>query len=200
MTCNSGLVGTTLWAIVATTAVTAPANVFAQSSPVTQRETAVAPEINPPGDIPDDQVFITYKSPGGFSMQVPEGWSRSDAANGVSFADKYGRIVIDVTPAEQAPTAASIKQKEVVGLVASGHAVDVKDIRTMPLPAGEAVAVDYLSNSAVNPVTDRKIRLENRRIYYFRNGKKAVLTLSAPAGADNVDQWKMMAESFRWSS
>lgn len=200
MTRNSAFVRTALWTMIAATALVAPAKVFAQSSPATQRETAVAPEVNPPGDIPDDQVFITYKSASGFSMQVPEGWSRSDAADGVSFADKYGRIAIDVTKAPERPTSASVKQKEAADLVAGGHAVDVRDIRTMPLPAGEAVAVDYLSNSAVNPVTDRKIRLENRRIYFFKDGKEAVLTLSAPAGADNVDQWKMMAESFRWSS
>ena len=35
-------------------------------------EQAVAPERNPPGDISDSQVFISYAGPG-FSMQVPEG-------------------------------------------------------------------------------------------------------------------------------
>lgn len=173
---------------------------YAQSKPVTQRETAVAPEVNPPGDIPDDQVFITYKSPKGFSMKVPEGWSRSNAANGVSFADKYGRIDISTSKAAKAPTDANVKQNEIANLKANGHAVDIKTIRTMKLPAGKTVAVDYLSNSAVNSVTNRKIRLENRRLFYFHNGHEVSLTLSAPAGADNVDQWKMMAESFRWTS
>ena len=191
---------TALWAALAAAALAAPANVFAQSNPVTQRETAVAPEVNPPGDIPDDQVFITYKSPKGFSMKVPEGWARSDEANGVSFADKYDSVGLATMPASKAPTVASVKQNEVAKLKANGHAVDVKKVRTMKLPAGNAVAVDYLSNSSVNAVTGRKIRLENRRIYYFHGGTEAVLTLSAPAGADNVDQWKMMAESFRWNA
>ena len=32
-------------------------------------EKAVAPEKNPPGDIPDTQVFIDYTSPEGFTLK-----------------------------------------------------------------------------------------------------------------------------------
>lgn len=173
---------------------------FAQSQTLNQRETAVAPEINPPGDIPDNQAFITYTSPQGFSIQVPEGWAQSSTQDGVSFVDKYGQIDILTITAGRAPTRASVTAREVAELKATGHAVEVKDVRTLKLPSGDTVAVDYNSNSAVNPVTNRKIRLENRRLYFFHNGKEAVVTLSAPAGADNVDAWKMMAESVRWAS
>lgn len=178
----------------------APSVGLAQSQPMTQRETAVAPETNPPGDIPDNQAFITYSSPSGFSMQVPEGWSRSGTPDGVNFIDKYGEVDIAIVKADAAPTPDGIKAKEVADLIATGHAVDVTDVRTMPLPAGDAVAVDYTSNSALNPVTNRQIRLENRRFYVFHSGQEAVVTMSAPAGADNVDAWKMMAETFRWPS
>ena len=192
---------TILTALVSAGILIQPATVFAQSpNAIGQRETAVAPETNPPGDIPDNQVFITYTSPDGFSMKVPEGWSRRDAASDVSFADKYGHIVLAVHKAAKTPTEASITNNEVADLKTTGHAVDVTDIRMLDLPAGKTVAVDYLSNSSVNPVTDRKIRLENRRLYYFHNGREATVTLSAPAGADNVDQWTMMAQSFRWAS
>src|SRR3954470_10175370 len=47
------------------------------------RETAIAPEKNPPGDIPDNQVFVPYRSPLGSSIKVPEGWSRVERADGV---------------------------------------------------------------------------------------------------------------------
>ena len=60
-------------------------------------ETPAKAEKNPPGDIPDDQVFITYASPLGFALKVPEGWARTDRADGVVFADKYGRIEVAVT-------------------------------------------------------------------------------------------------------
>ena len=51
------------------------------------QEKAVAPEKNPPGDIPDCQVFITYTSPLGFSLTIPEGWSSKDRADGASIFD-----------------------------------------------------------------------------------------------------------------
>ncbi len=200
MTIDSRFSRSKLVAVMAVGLIIGPVSAFAQSKAVSQRETAVAPEINPPGDIPDDQVFITYKSPKGFSMKVPEGWARSDTADGVAFADKYGRIDLSSTAVKKAPSEASIQSGEVAALKADGHAVDVKKMRTLKLPAGRTVAVDFLSNSDTNPVTGRKIRLENRRLYFVQGGKEVALTLSAPAGADNVDQWTMMAKSFRWTS
>jgi hypothetical protein len=85
---------------------------LAVSAPVFAQETAVAPEKNPPGDIPDNQVFITYKSPQGFSLKVPEGWARKEAPAGVSFADKYGRIEVTVALSATPPTAASARSSE----------------------------------------------------------------------------------------
>ena len=191
---------TMLAAALAAAALASPLPLWAQSQPAAPRETAVAPEINPPGDIPDNQVFIDYAAPAGFTIKVPEGWSRSDTAGGVRFADKYGEIDIASARVSQAPTPATIRRNEVAALLAQGHAVEVTDVRTLALPAGDAVAVDYTSNSAVNPVTNRRIRLENRRIYAVHGDREAIVTFSAPAGADNVDAWKMMAESLRWPS
>jgi hypothetical protein len=37
-------------------------------APAAAQENLVAPEKNPPGDIPDNQVFVTYTSPDGFSL------------------------------------------------------------------------------------------------------------------------------------
>ena len=68
----------------------------------------------------------------------------------------------------------------------------------MKLPAGAAIKVVYTSNSDPNPVTNKQIRLESERFYLSGNGKLAELTFSAPAGADNVDQWTLMSKSFRW--
>ena len=59
-------------------------------------EAQLKAEKNPPGDIPDDQVFIAYASPLGFDLKVPEGWARTDRADGVVFADKYGKIEVTV--------------------------------------------------------------------------------------------------------
>jgi len=66
------------------------------------------------------------------------------------------------------------------------------------LPGGNAVVVKYTSNSEPNAVTNKKVRLENETYLFFQNGKEAKVTLWAPQGADNVDQWQRMAKSFRW--
>src|SRR5262245_2968240 len=54
-----------------------------------------AAEASPPGDIPDNQVFVAYTPPGaGFSVKVPEGWSQTKGANGVTFTDKLNSVTI----------------------------------------------------------------------------------------------------------
>jgi hypothetical protein len=154
---------------------------------------AVKPEQNPPGDIPDSQVFITYASPLGFSLKVPEGWARTDQPDGVVFADKYGRIEAVLTSRElPTPSAAADALK------ANGRAVAIRKAETVIRPAGQATYIAFDSNSEPSAVTNKQIRLESDRYQFARNGKVATLTFSAPKGADNVDQWLLMSNSFQW--
>ncbi len=155
-------------------------------------------EQNPPGDIPDSQVFVTYVSPLGFTLKVPEGWARSERADGARFADKYGSVDVFLADGPNAPTTKSVKANEAATLIKTGNAVKISAIKPVKLPAGNAVLIVYASDSAPNVVTNKRIRLENNRYLLFRAGRLAALDLSAPAGADNFDQWKLMAESFRW--
>lgn len=164
----------------------------------TARETAVAPEKNPPGDIPDSQVFIPYTSPSGFAMSVPEGWARADRADGARFSDKYNIIDLAVSKADQPPSAAIAKTREAAELQTGGHAVEIKSVKAVTLKSGPAVLISYASNSDPNAVTNKQIRLEHARYLIFRNGTLVTLDLSAPLGADNVDQWQLMSNSFRW--
>ncbi|QND69177.1 hypothetical protein HB777_36020 (plasmid) [Mesorhizobium loti] len=161
-------------------------------------ETAVPAEKNPPGDIPDSQVFIDYASPQGFTMKVPEGWARSDKADGASFVDKLDGVVMSVVQATSAPTVASVKADVVPKLEASGRAIKVTAVKQVKLPAGLAIRIVYTSNSEPNAVTNKQVRLENERYLYFKDGKLVTLDLYAPKGADNVDQWQLMSTSLRW--
>jgi hypothetical protein len=161
-------------------------------------EKAVAPEHNPPGDIPDTQVFVTYASPLGFSIKVPEGWSRKEEAQSATFADKYNTILVALASAKVNPTADSVKSEQVPELEKAGRAVKVTKIKDVKLKGGAAVVVSYTSNSEPNQVTNKQIRLEHDRYLFYKDGKLAVLDLAAPQGADNVDDWSMMANSFRW--
>ena len=47
-------------------------------------------------------------------------------------------------------------------------------------------------------MTEKAIREENDRYFFWQNGRLVTLTMSAPLGADNADQWDLMAKSFRW--
>jgi hypothetical protein len=163
-----------------------------------QAERPLKPEKNPPGDIPDNQVFIPYSSPAGFSLKVPEGWARKDLADGASFADKYGTITVTKSDAPTAPDLAAVKQTLIPDLEKDARAVTVKKVKAVKLPVGPAVLVSYDSNSDPNAVTNKAIRLENDRYYLWKDGKLVTLSFSAPAGADNADQWELMAKSFRW--
>lgn len=168
------------------------------SRPALAAEVAVQPEKNPPGDIPDTQVFIDYASPGGFALKVPEGWARSDRADGASFVDKLDGVVLSISKADAAPTVESTKADYVRKLEAAGRAVRVTAVKAVKLPAGSAIHIVYTSNSEPNAVTNKQVRLENERYLYFRDGKLVTLELYAPKGADNVDQWQLMSSSFRW--
>ena len=165
--------------------------------PTEAAEKAVAPEKNPPGDIPDSQVFVDYPSPLGFTLKVPEGWSRTDAPTGASFADKYNTVTVSVAPVDKEPTA-DINDPAVANLVSAGHAVKVTAVKSVKLKAGPAIQIVYAANSDRNAVTNKQIRLEGNRYLFFKDGKLATLDLTAPLGADNVDQWQLMANSFRW--
>jgi hypothetical protein len=166
--------------------------------PAFAQDKVIAPEKNPPGDIPDSQVFVTYSSPLGFALKVPEGWSRTDSASGVAFADKYGRIDVSVADAAAGPTAATAKTGAAAELEKTGRAVKITSVKDVTLPAGRAVQIMFAANSEPNSVTGKQIRLESERTLIFHAGKLAAITFSAPAGADNADQWKLMADSFRW--
>ena len=161
-------------------------------------ERPVAQEKNPPGDIPDSQVFVAYHSPLGFSLKVPEGWARTDRSDGAAFADKYNTIDVAVGSAATAPTSASVTAHEAADLVKTGRAVKIGAVKTVKLRSGPAILIEYASNSEPNPVTNKQLRLENHRYLIHRGGKLATINLSAPLGADNADQWKLISNSFQW--
>lgn len=173
--------------------------ITAFSLPIPARaETPVKPEKNPPGDIPDTQVFITYASDAGYALKVPEGWARSGTGTDVRFDDKLDAVSVMLSTAPAEPTVDWVKAQYVPELIAKGRAVEVTLIHAVTLPTGPAIEIAYSANSEPNPVTSKQVRLEANRYLFFRAGMLAVLDMSAPFGADNVDQWKLMSDSFRW--
>jgi hypothetical protein len=177
----------------------APASPASTQAPASTTESAVAPEVSPVGDIPDTQAFVKYRSAaGGYELDVPEGWARTESGADVTFVSKLDGVKVTVAPASAAPTAASVQANEVKQIQAAGRAVTVTNVSEVALPGGKAVLIKYTSNSEPNPVTNKQVRLENEAYVFHKNGKTATLTLWAPQGADNADQWQRMSKSFRW--
>lgn len=164
----------------------------------TASEKPVAPEKNPVGDIPDSQAFVKYQSTkNGYSLVIPEGWARSINGNTVQFVSKLDGVKVT----EQAPFATTltvdkVKTNWIPTLKKNERAVKVKSVTKVNLPAGTAIRVEYTSNSEPNSVTGKQIRLEDNAYLFQKNNKLAILSLWAPYGADNVDQWRKMSKSF----
>jgi hypothetical protein len=176
-----------------------PMQITGVAMPAMAAEKPVAAEKNPPGDIPDSQVFIDYNSKFGFTMKVPEGWARADRADGASFIDKLDGVVVTETTTDRQPTVATVRTDYVPSLQKSLRAVKISAVKAVKLPSGSAIRIVYTSNSEPNAVTNKQIRLENERFLYFKDGKLVSLELYAPKGADNVDQWQLMSRSFKWN-
>ena len=152
------------------------------SSATPARSSGSAPtpgkEVSPPGDSPDNQVYVRYAPPGtGFSVRVPEGWSRTRRGRAVVFTDKLNTIRVEPGPAP-------------------GHAGRRSVVHRT---AGTAQKLTYLDRAPADPVTGRTITDAVERYVFTHGGRTAVLTLSGPRGADNVDPWRIVTDSLRWS-
>jgi hypothetical protein len=174
----------------------APAAQAAQ--PSTTQPNPNVTESSPPGDIPDNAVYVPYRA-ALCQIKVPEGWARTKLATGASFTDKLNSVRIETVAAAAAPTPETAKQSEVPKLQAAGGNFVLKKVDTVTRKGGQAVRIVYEVDSAPNPVTGKVIRDVAERYEFFRNGHEAVLTLSGPTGADNVDPWRLVSDSFGWS-
>jgi hypothetical protein len=161
-------------------------------------EAAVAVEDNPPGDIPDNQVFVAYKAPGGFTVKIPEGWARVEGAASTSFTDKLNTIVLSWSAASSAPTLDTVRSTDIPALQQSEKAFELVKVSAVKLPAGKAVLDSYRSNSEPNAVTGKQYRLDVLRYSLYKNGLRLDITLLSPVGADNVDPWNTVTGSVAW--
>lgn len=158
-----------------------------------------ATEFSPPGDIPDDQVFVPYSPPGeALRVSVPEGWARSSQHGVVTFTDKLNSIGIQVVPQPSAPTVGSATRTEVPQLAASVSQYAAGDVSSVTRQAGPVVLITYQQDSAPDPVTGKVIRDAVERYEFWHAGREAIITLSGPEGADNVDPWRIVSDSVSW--
>jgi hypothetical protein len=147
------------------------------------------------GDIPDNQVFLTFHDAlGGYSMKYPEGWAQQGAGLHVTFRDK-NNIARVVVARGTSPTKASVAAELARLRGAQTQALP----RAMTISGRPAFKVVYSTESAPNGVTGRRVKLVVDRYYLWKTGRRAVVDLGTPVGVDNVDAYRLMIESFRWS-
>ena len=73
-----------------------------------------AGEKNPPGDIPDDQVFVPYTSAaGGYSLKVPEGWAPSEKGSDVDFIDKFDGVAVIIVDGAATSLSMNLSQRPI---------------------------------------------------------------------------------------
>jgi hypothetical protein len=173
---------------------TAPGGVAAPTGGVDPN----APEVNDAGDIPDNQVFVPYTpSSGLFTLKVPEGWSRVDGANAVTFGGKLNNIRIEVAPRASAPDEAAVRA-EVATIGATSTGFSAGNVQQATRPAGTVIVAKYRADTAPDPVTGKAVNDDVERYEFWHGGQVLILTLSGPHGADNVDPWHIVTDSVRW--
>lgn len=149
------------------------------------------------GDIPDNQVFLAFaNAAAGYSIRYPEGWLQRGQGQNVTFQDKNNRVRIVVSNGP-AFTAASVRA-DIATLKSTNATFQATPPAPVALPAGPAFKVSYSTESAPDPVTNKRVTLAVDRYYLSKGGKRAIVDLGAPKGVDNVDAFRMISRSFRW--
>jgi hypothetical protein len=161
---------------------------------------ANAPETLPPGDIPDTVAYVPYAVPGhGLTFSTPEGWARRATPDGVIFTDKLNTVQLIDTRASGPVTVASAQHTEVPRLAASVKGFKLQSVSVVDRPAGPAVRIDYLGYSQPDPVTGKFGVLAFERYEFSHHGREVILVLSSPQGSDNVDPWRNVTSSLRFT-
>ncbi len=150
------------------------------------------------GDIPDNAVLLTFHgtSPA-FSIQYVEGWQVAPQPGGVVIRDKDSSETVAFV-AHQADVAAYVASTDLPALQAqAGFGL----IRQDTVKAGGAsyIHVAFHVTSRPDAVTGKQVPLTVDRYYVPGSSDLAIVSLATPDGVDNVDAFRQLIASFRWS-
>jgi hypothetical protein len=149
------------------------------------------------GDIPDSQVFLTFRDArGGYSLRYPEGWSQRSAQDGVTFVNRNN--VIRLTLSRGAPPTPAAVLAELARERSKQPTLAYGPYSTASIGGAAAVKVSYSTLSPPSSVTGKSVRLLVDRYVFAHGGRVATLDLGTPTGVDNVDAYRKIASSFHW--
>lgn len=167
----------------------------AQSAGPSSAHTAVA------GKIRDDQPFTEYTaSDRSYTVKIPQGWSQSTAGSEVMFTDKSDVITLSPRAGFYEPTEAYARVVEVRDIARTAKRFALVEVTTVQRRAGPVILVAYRAQFAPDPITGTSVPLDVQRYEFAEPGRRneVVVTLSEPAGADNVAAWRLITDSFSW--
>jgi hypothetical protein len=149
------------------------------------------------GDIPDNQVYVAFSNQrAGYSIKYPEGWAQRGSGKSVTFYDK-NNLVRAVIQSGGLPSLSAVSA-ELQALKAKTPSLRFQRPQRVQITGRPAVKVVYTTQSAPNPVTNKRVQLTVDRYYLAQGGKRAIVDLGTPVGVDNVDGYRLMVQSFRW--
>jgi hypothetical protein len=150
------------------------------------------------GDVPDNAVFLTYEGANaGYSIQYVEGWQVTPKGDGVVIKDKDSSETVAIvgTPAD---VAAFVASTDLPALQAQAGFMLVKQ-DTVKVGSSRYVHLVFHQNSPPDSVTGKQVPQTVDRYYVPGPNGLAVVSLATPNGVDNVDAFRQMIESFKWS-
>jgi hypothetical protein len=150
------------------------------------------------GDIPDNQVFLTFRNRAeGYSIEYPEGWVQRGSSRRVTFQDKNNLVRIETVNGSTATVA--VTADEMARLRQRTPSLRFEPPVRTTAHGKPVVKVVYTTKSATNPVTGKRVVLVVDRYYVAGPHKHAIVDLGTPQGVDNIDAYRLMIGSFRWS-
>ncbi len=181
----------------------APASATSGESlpPASAPDESQAPDIGggtTAGDVPDNAVFLTYQQANlGFSIQYVEGWQVTTQSDGVVIRDKDSSETVTVVDLP-GDVAGFIGSTDLPSLQGQAGFKLVKQ-NTVKVGATSYHHLVYHILSPADPVTGKQVPSTVDRYYVPGPAQLAIVSMSTPDGVDNVDAFRQMIESFKWS-
>jgi hypothetical protein len=126
------------------------------------------------------------------------GWARTESGADAVFSDKCNSITVAPHNGFYQPSEDYARTVEIPEIAASTTGFTPGTISTVQRPAGPAVLISYQGDSPPSPVTGKSIKQDVPRYEFTNAGRGVVVRLSAAAGSDTVDPWRVITDSFTW--
>jgi hypothetical protein len=173
------------------------------SSPSTPLATSTAPstkitEVSPSGDIPDNTQYVSNVFNNRASFVVPEGWSRQESGNSLTFTDKLNTVTLIMSAAPIPLTVQGVLASEFPTIQKTESKPSGAKAQSVKLKGDQAILLTYHRDSLPNDVTGKVAREAVERFTFVKGTARIDLILSCPISADNVDPWRIISNSFVW--